>query len=367
MSKPLKLIILSTIFGLVSGGVGGLISSAYISPNRIIFLGERENEKIAEGKNNTEEKIPEVYKKVSPTVLDIYLSKTAAKDPLGQIYLEKDRVALGVILTSDGWIATFGKTFADPKNQYTLVTNDKKIFIPQKTIFEEASGVYFLKIETENLPVPELGNYEDLSLGEKLIAPLPRQSFTLGEIEKLSYKKILEPKNLLLSSEKTPELVLLNKNFSQNIVGTPLFNLSGQLIGLFRNEENTVIPTDFWQKNFLSLIKNEEIKQPYLGVHYLDLAHSPGLKEDFSQNKTVGALIWSDKSSGIAGVLKNSPAEKAGLKDGDIILKINSDEITQKTGLADIITDYYPGTKIQLTVLRDGKEMVLEAELTLKP
>jgi len=362
MSKPLKLILLSTLFGLASGIVGGLISSAYISPNRIIVLGG-EKEKVVEEKNNTEEKILETYKKLLPTVLDIYLEKPVTKDPLGQIYLEKDRVALGVILTSDGWVATRGKSFADSKNRFAVVTNDKKIFTPQKTIFDETSGIYFLKIEVENLPVPELGTYDDLSLGEKIIFPAEKHSFGLAEIKTIPYKKIADPKDLLLSSERSSKLVLLG---GKSAISAPLFDLNGKLIGLSpatSGEENIVMPANFWQKNFLDLIKNEKIKQPYLGVNYLDLANSPGLKENFNQNKTAGALIASDKASGIVGVIKNSPAEIAGLKDGDIILKINSDEITQKTDLAEIVRDYTPGAKIQVIILREGKEIVLEVEL----
>jgi S1-C subfamily serine protease len=149
--------------------------------------------------------------------------------------------------------------------------------------------------------------------------------------------------------------------------GTPLFGLRGELIGITNSGENKANPTSFWQKNFFTLIKNEEIKRPYLGVHYLDLSSSPGMEKNFSQNKTAGALIWSDKALGIAGVIKNSPAEKAGLRDGDIILKINSEELTAKTNLADIVADYAPGIKIRLTISRNEEEKTVEAELTNSP
>jgi len=359
----LKIIVLTTIFGLGSGVVGQLLAAAYLSPGDVFILGNDGRIKNVEIQNEENKKITEAHRLVSPTVFEIYSQKTQTRDPVNQIFLEKDRVALGFALTSDGWLLSFGRTLADPKNHFVVITSDQKIFSPEKILFDETSEAVFLKINAENLSVPPLGEIENLALGEKIVIPKNKQTLNLAVVLNSSYEKISEPKDLLRSSEKLTKSIAVNGAWLSNEAGAPAVNLAGEVVGITTPLAGIISPIASWRSAILSVLKNGEVVRPNLGIHYFNLSKAPGLDVAVSQNQKTGALIWSDKNLQITGVAKNSPAAKAGLKDGDIILKINSEEISSKKDLAEIIEDYAPGEKIELTILRLGEEKIIEVTL----
>ncbi len=363
----LKIIILTVIFGLGAGVVGQLLVDAYLLPAENFIEGTdgRINKKIT----TTEEtqKITEAHDAVAPAVFEIYPQKSnTSAGPLAQINLAGDRISLGVILTSDGWLASSGRALADPKNHYIVVTADHKIFSPKQIILDEATEIVFLKIDAQNLPTPKLGAYENLSLGEKVIVPLDKQSLVTTQIKNLAYAESNAPKDLFRSSEKFLKYILLENQLAPGETGTPVVNYNGEVVGLLSNSRGNVVPTDFWQPAFLSILKNKKISRPYLGIRYIDLAQTSGIPESLSQGETAGALIWSDQNLQTQGIAKNSPAAKAGLKNGDIILKINSEEVTLKKDLAEIVQDYNPGDEINLLFLRNGKEETAKIKLEEK-
>lgn len=359
----LKIIILATIFGLGSGVVGQLVATAYLLPEDVFILGNGGRIKSVEIQSEENKKITEAHRLVSGTVFEIYPQKTQSRDPVNQIYLEKDRVALGFALTSDGWLLSFGRTLADPKNHFVIITSDQKIFSPEKILFDDASEAIFLKINAENLSVPPLGEVENLALGEKIIIPKNKQSLNLAVVLNSSYEKISEPKDLLRSSEKLTKSIVVDGAWLSNEAGAPAVNLAGEVVGITTPLSGVVSPIAAWRSAIFSVLKNGEVTRPNLGIRYFNLSKTPGLDVALGQNQKTGALIWSDKNLQIVGVAKNSPAAKAGLKDGDIILKINSEEISPKKDLAEILQEYASGEKIELTILRLGEEKIIEATL----
>lgn len=363
----LKIIILAVIFGLGAGVVGQLLTAAYLIPEEIFVFGEASRVRQAANQTAENEKILETERSTSPAVIEIFPQKNSSHDPLNQIYLPLDRVAFGVALTSDGWLISYGKNLADPKSHFSIVTSDQKIFSPQKIIFDEATGTVFIKIETQNLAVPKLGAYENLSAGEKVLIPFSKQSFRTMQIADLAHEQINGQNDLLKSSEKLSKLILLDGEVAAHEIGAPISNLDGEVTGIISaTSPAAAVPINYWRAAFLSILKMEKVNRPYLGVRYLDLGKSAGISETFSQGKTNGALIWSGKNPQISGVTKGSPAAKSGLRDGDIILKINGDELNQRIDLPEIISEYSPGDKIQIAVLRNGEEKIFEATLDAK-
>lgn len=359
----LKTILLSTVFGLMAGLAGQLFATAYLLPRETFILGGGNRMGRLANQTDEKEKIAEALKTVGPTVFEIYSQKTLARDPLGQIYLSRDRLALGAVLTSDGWLVSFGKNLVDPKNRLVVATSEQKIYSPQKIIFDETTGAVFLKIDAQNLPVPRLGNSKNLAAGEKIFIPLGKQSIKISQIENLFYEENVEPKNLFKPSEKISKFIFLENLLEENEAGAPIVNLDGEIIGLATDQKNLAAPIDFWQTAFFSLLKNDKIKRPYLGVQYIDLARAPGLSEAIRQDRQTGALLWNDNNLQIKAIAKNSPAAKAGLQSGDIILKVDTNGITDKINLAEIIQEYSPGDKVELTILRSGEEKTVEATL----
>lgn len=360
----LKIIIFAVIFGLGAGIVGQMLATAYFLPQEIFTTSEGSRVKQTASQAAENEKTMEAAKSTMPTVLEIFPKKISSHNPENQIYLPDERIALGTALTSDGWIISFGEKIINSKNSFVIVAGDQKIFEPKKIIIDEATGAIFIKIEADNLSVPKLGSEENIYLGEKVLTLRSKQSFRTLQTVDLSYEPVAEPKDLLKSSEKFSKFILLDQTLTQNEIGTPLINLSGEIVGIISDTSPAVaVPISFWRDAFLEILKTENTGRPYLGVHYLNLGNSPGISEAFSQGKTAGALIWSDKNLKLAGVVKNSPAAISGLKDGDIIIKINNENLTQKIDLTKAISQYSPADKIQITILRNSEEKIIDVTL----
>jgi serine protease Do len=360
----LKIIIFAVIFGLGAGIVGQLIAAAYFLPQEIFVTSGDSRIKQTINQTAQNEKIIEAARSTTPAILEIFPKKIASHNPENQIYLPSDRVALGAALTSDGWLVSFGQKIIDLKNNFVVITSDQKIFEPKKIISDGATNTVFIKIDADNLSVPKLSSEENLSLGEKVLTLRNKQSFKIGQTVDLSYNPAASPSELLKSSEKFSKLILLDQAIAQNEVGTPLINLSGEIVGIVSSHSpTTAISINFWRDAFLEILKTETTGRPYFGVSYLDLGNSPGISEALSQGKNAGALVWSSKTSKISGVAKNSPATAAGLRDGDIILKVNDENLSQKIDLSEIIAQYSPADKIQITISRNGEEKKIEVTL----
>ncbi|MFH2136599.1 MAG: PDZ domain-containing protein [Patescibacteria group bacterium] len=363
----LKIIIFAVIFGLGAGVVGQIISATYLLPPEIFTINEEGRAKQIVSQTAENKKILEAAQNTLPTILEIFPKKIYFHNPENQIYLPDERIALGTALTSDGWLVSFGQELINAKNNFVVITNNQKIFEPKKIIVDEATKTIFIKIDADNLSVPKLGSKENISLGEKILIPKNKQSFKIIQIADSSYRPTADPKDLFISSEKFSKFILLDQDINQNEIGTPLVNLSGEIIGIISNTSPaTAVPINFWRDAFLEILKTEKTGRPYLGIHYLDLGNSPGIDDAWSQGRTAGALILSDKNSKISGVAKNSPAEVAGLRDGDIIIKIDNENLSQKIDLAEIVSQHSPADKIQITILRNGEEKTIEVTLSEK-
>ena len=360
----LKIIIFAVIFGLGAGIVGQMLATAYFLPQEIFI--SNEGSRVKQGVNQTieNEKFIEAAESTLPAILEIFPKKPSSHNPEYQIYLPGERVSLGVALTSDGWLVSFGQKLLDLKNNFVVVTGDQKVFEPKKIILDEATKTIFIKIDADNLSVPKLGSEKNISLGEKVLTLKNKQSFRTLQAVDLSFEPTAEVKDLLKSSEKLSKFILLDQTLTQNEIGAPLINLSGEIVGIISNTSPTLaVPINFWRSAFLEILKTADTGRPYLGVHYLDLGNSSGISEAWSQGKTAGALVWSDKTLKIMGVQKNSPAAISGLRDGDIITKINDENLSQKIDLSEIVNKYSPADKIQVTILRNGEEKIFEITL----
>jgi serine protease Do len=147
--------------------------------------------------------------------------------------------------------------------------------------------------------------------------------------------------------------------------GGPLVNLKGEVIGM-----NTAVSADGQSIGFaipIATVKGEidtieksgKISKAYLGVRYVSIDQD--VASQLKLPVSSGALVRS--SGNTQGVLPGSPAAQAGLRDGDIITKINGKDIKEGAGLVTQLSQYHPGDKIDLTVIRDGKEQTIKATL----
>ena len=334
--------------------------------------------------------IVEIAKKVCPAVITIVISKDLPKIegfyflPFGgkefvvpKFEKEKEKTKIGggsgFIVSKDGYIITCQHVVSDPEAEYTVILEPTKKY-PAKVISRDPiSDIAILKINAKNLPYLELGDSEKIELGEEVIAV----GNALGEFHDTVSAGIISGVSRVISayagfSEGTIQLqglIQTDAAINPGNSGGPLVNMEGKVIGvntaMVMGAQNIgfAIPINYAKKDLEEVKKYGKIKRPFLGVKYIilnkEIAKLQKIPVDY------GALILRE-TFGESAVIKNSAADKAGLKEYDIILKVNDEKITEKNSLGNILQKYKVGDEVNLKVLREGKEINITVKLEEK-
>lgn len=307
-------------------------------------------------------------KKVSPAVVSITTSSNAM-DFFGRVYEQKGG-GTGFIITSDGLIATNKHVVSDENATYQVVTAEGKTYEGKVKAIDPFMDLAILSIDAKGLPVVELGDSDKLQVGQWVIAignALAKfdNTVTVGVIS--ARERDVEASGAGIGTEKLESMLQTDAAINPGNSGGPLVNLEGQVTGI-----NTAvaggaqgigfaIPINNVKKAIESVQKTGKISRPYLGVRYIpitrDIAKAASLPVDY------GAWIYRGSGSLEAPVIPSSPADKAGIKENDIITEINGQRIDEKHSLSSLIRKYNFGDEIVLTVLRAGKEMKVKVML----
>lgn len=371
--KSVYLLILSVLLAIISGIVGGMASWVYFSDNffnmpfsnEINFSGTsngsgiiirnpkkvvvEQNDKIVDTSNSVKNSLMGIYKKIStgtpPSIKNNYLVN------LNNFYKLDEEAGQGLIITSDGWVVSGSKV---DKDNYILISQDRKIYKIDKIINDSVSQFSFIHISAQDLPVRRFAERYEIKNGQLAAAINMR-----GEIQ---LNTIVNAKNFsgkeILSSDIFTDNIILADKIDKKFENSFLFDINGDIIGLIKND-GTAESISHFKSAVISLLKNKEIQRPSLGINYLDFAKyisssaSESEKTDFKIEK--GALVQKDLS-GMA-VIKGSAADRAGFKEGDIIISIDGIEINKDNTLTDIIQDLAAGDNVNIIYYSQGKEL----------
>jgi len=335
--------------------------------------------------------IVELAKKVCPAVITIVISRDLPKiegfysfpfgehqfiiPQIGKGKKEKTKIGggSGFIVSSDGYIMTCSHVVGDPEADYTVILDPKHKY-PAKILAKDSLiDIAILKIDGKNLPYLELGDSSQIELGETVVAignPLGEFEDTLsaGIISGLS-RKITAYGGLPMRATSLRGLIQTDAAINPGNSGGPLVNIEGKPIGIntamVMGAQNIgfAIPINYARKTLEEVLKYGKIQRPFLGIRYFVLN-----KEISQANKLpvdYGALIVRE-NLGEKAIVKNSAADKAGLKEYDIILELNGEKINEENPLADTLQKYKIGEEISLKILREGKEMNAKLKLEEK-
>ncbi|MBI3626903.1 PDZ domain-containing protein [Candidatus Uhrbacteria bacterium] len=274
----------------------------------------------------------------------IYTNKNTG---LPRVYKDEDIIAFGAAITADGWIIM--PTTSQPASGLIILVEGNRLFTVDKLVNDSASGFSFAKILANDLAVANLAR--TANLGDQLITlGLNARTITLRSLA------TLKSKTITFSSETYPYLWEVD----QTAPGA-IFNQNKELVGLVVSDPSKVIPIKAIADRLNRVLFSTNTK-PLLGVNYVDLARFP---TDITGTKVIrsGGALLTDTITQPA-VLKNSPAEKAGLKAGEIIVRINDSDLTLKNNLTQYILSLPAGEEVELTVLaKDKKERLVKVKL----
>lgn len=235
--------------------------------------------------------------------------------------------------------------------------------------------VAFLKINdlgTKKLTAVKLGDSAKMEVGDRVIAI----GNALGQFENTVTSGIISGygRDVIASGgsggrENLTDLFQTDAAINEGNSGGPLVNINGEVIGVntavASGAQNIgfAIPINDIKGLISGVLQTGELKQPYLGVRYVSL--TADLAYQYNLDIDHGAYIV--PSSAGNSVVSGSPAEKAGLKEKDIITKIDNITIDDKTSLTSALSRFKVGEVVRLTVVRDGETLRLEAKLEAVP
>jgi serine protease Do len=330
---------------------------------------------VAEKDGNTvttpdEQSIAAVAKAVSPSVVSILTSTSQPSRFFNQSF-QQEGAGTGMIVSSNGHILT-NKHVVDNADTVTVVLTDGKKYEDVEVLGSDPlNDLAFLKIkDVTDLPAITLGDSKTIRIGQTVVAignalGQYQNSVTSGIVSGTGRPVIASSDGTAMGqAESLTDLIQTDAAINSGNSGGPLLNLNGQVIGI-----NTAIAADAQSigfaipisatKGLLShVIKTGKVERAYLGVQYVSI--TPAVKEEFNLSTDKGDYITSERGN---SVQPGGPADKAGIKDGDIITAVNGDKVGEVASVATLISEYEPGQKVDLTIVRDGKELNVTATL----
>jgi len=255
--------------------------------------------------------------------------------------------------------------------QYTVLTNDEQKYPATVLATDPVQDVAILKIDKTGLPTVKLGDSDAIAIGQTAIAIGNalgefRNTVSVGVVSGL--KRSITAGGIAGGGEEALEDVIqTDVAINPGNSGGPLLNSKGEVVGvnvaMASGAENIgfALPVNIIKRDIDQVVKTGKITYPFLGIRYTII--TPALKDEQKLSVDYGALIVKGNSDSEPAVVAGSPAEKAGLKEGDIILEADGRKVDKDNTLDKIIQGHNIGDTLSMKILRDGKEMNLSVVL----
>ncbi len=278
---------------------------------------------------------------------------------------KQEGMGSGVIVSADGRILTNYHVIANADSIYVR-TSDKKQYTAKIIGSDEKTDVAVIKIDAIDLPVINIGNSDSLRVGELVMAIGSPLSEDLAQTVTQGIVSATGRSNIGLTDSGYEDFIQTDAAINPGNSGGALVNMNGELVGLnsaiatrsggFQGI-SFAVPSNMAVAIMNSLLTNGKVVRGWLGVTIQDVT-----------DKIAKAMDLQDLNGALIGdVLKDSPAAKAGLQAGDIVVKLNGKEIDNSSTFRSSIASMQPGTDVKLSVLRDGKPMDITVKLGEMP
>ncbi len=267
----------------------------------------------------------------------------------------------GVIVSSDGYIIT-NNHVVEHADRVRVLLSDKRKFDADVIGTDPKTDLALIKIDADDLPAIRWGDSSQLHVGEMVMAigsPFGlNQTVTMGIISAVGranvgivdYEDFIQTDAAINPGNSGGALV----NLKGELVGinTAIFSQSGGNMGI-----GFAIPSNMAKSIQRSLLKHGKVIRGWLGVSIQDL--TPDLKEQFDAKDASGALV--------SDVVKDGPAEKAGIKRGDIITRYDGNPVENTVRLREFVAETVPDSTVEIEILRDGRTRKLRVTIGEMP
>lgn len=374
IKKIFKLAFLTMLI-FVIGGIGGITLDRFILPklfsydffSQFDFI-KKANENVTII-NKTEQvtaenvSINEFASRAATTTVDIISIPDNSSSSK-----KNTKSGSGIIATSDGLIVTYRDVIIEEKAKYTIWTFDGASHKANLLGIDSFTNLAYLKIDASNLPVIPFANSDDFESGKKIIAignyPDEYQNiFSAGFLSGTNRAFNLSGKTVS-SSEKLEGVFEIDFANQLEYLGGPVINYGGELVGITgsvkidNREKYFQIPSNIIKESLNLAMENKLKERASLGIYYYSLTKT--CAEATSFNRDRGAVVYSPSGKQGLAVIANSPAEKAGIKINDVIIAVGGEEVNLDNPLPNLVSHYKKGDRVELLIVRKGKEIKLE-------
>ena len=358
------------IFAFVAGVIGGIVGDRAL-PVRVTSLDLNSNQ--SDGSQTS--LYSTIVKDVGPSVVSINIngSTNASSGILGTT---AEVSATGIILSSDGIILTNRHVVSGTSGTISVTTSNGKTYNNVQILAQDPRtnfDVAFLKINNvSGLTPATLGDSSKMQVGNSVLAignALGQYANTVTSGIISGIGRPVTASDSISSTESLTDLFQTDAAINEGNSGGPLVNLNGQVIGLNTATASDAqnigfsIPINNIKPEITSILQTGKLNVPYLGISYVII--DSDIQSYYNLPVSNGA--WLQGQNGGDAVIDGSPADQAGLKEGDIITKINGQNVNQNNTPASILSNGKVGDKVYITYLRNGVSQVATATLQVAP
>jgi len=273
---------------------------------------------------------------------------------------DEESLGSGFIVSKDGYVLTNAHVIGNA-DEIVVRLSDRREFIAELVGSDRRSDVALLKIDAKDLPVAKIGRSADLEVGGWVMAigsPFGfEHSVTAGIVSAIGRS---------LPNENYTPFIQTDVAINPGNSGGPLLNMDGEVVGI--NSQiysrtggfmglSFAIPIDLAMNVVDQLRSTGHVSRGWLGILIQDVTRE--LAESFGMKRPVGALV--------ARVLPDSPAEKAGIQVGDIIVEYEGRAVESSSTLPPMVGQTRVGSQAGMKVMRDGKEIRLDVTISELP
>ncbi len=375
------MIFVSMFFGLLGGALG----SVHFAPwYRASVLGQQpaDKQEIRRVTLDEQSAIIDVVESSNPSVVSIVVSKDLPRiqeyfsdpfdfffNPFGAFPREQGDSGLlqigagsGFIVGSDGLIMTNKHVVEDEAAEYTVITSDGKKYAAKILARDPSSDLAVVKIEARGLPTLQFGDSEKIQIGQSVIAI----GNALGEFSNTVTTGIVSGTGRTVVAGSTSgnvetlqQVIQTDAAINPGNSGGPLLNLAGEVIGVNTAIDQSgqligfAIPAKEAKKVLDDVVQFGRVMRPFIGVRYIMLSQETSSERGLKVSE--GALLVRGNTVSEPAVVAGSPADRAGLREGDVILEISGKAIGADFTLSTALREYAPGDQVVIKYIR-GEE-----------
>lgn len=328
-----------------------------------------------------------IVKKAAPSVVTIYSSRTIHVRPMpnpfrdnpmfrqffGSRFPQDDQpmsrtvhaLGSGSIVSPDGYILTANHVVAGADEIKVAIADSKKEYIAKVIGTDPQTDVAVLKIDAKNLPAITLADSDQLEVGDVVLAI--GNPFGIGQTVTMGIVSALGRHGYGINGANDYEnFIQTDAAINHGNSGGPLVDAEGRLVGIntwIASESGGnvgvgfAVPSNLARLVMERLIKDGKVTRGYLGIAPQDI--TPGLQQEFNLSTQNGALV--------GDVFPGTPAEKAGIKPGDVITAFNGADVSDAHGLQLAVSQCEPGSPANVKLIRDGVTKNVSVTLATLP